>query len=585
MATLPLSGSNVRLLKGIPFNSDYKHTRWFDNKSEQTNYFLSKQVVHTMDKANFQRIEGKGFIAVNKNIDELWGVNYLMFKNETYPSKWFYAFVTKIEYKQKTTTYVYFEIDVFQTWKFDMNFKPSYVIREHQKLWNADGTPVINTIDEGLDYGSDYEISSVNNILPTPRYKWLVIVSKEILGTNEVGGSNIGTPQPLTYYVVPFDDNGYTPPKIITSDVTYDGVSNPVKVLQAIYSSEESVNNIVNIFVTDYFGVPFSLSGSNLTTNEESPFATKKLIKTANVLMVGAINKFKEKVIRHSKVYEGFYSVKESKLLMHPYCNIMLTDFKGNTIDYKPQYIRNTHLDLIFKGSLGTSNFTSCSIKDYNTRGAIGELKDQVSNEVALIDTTPNDVPILTDNLSAFLQGNRNTLQNQKNTTMFNGVMSGVSGVTSAVGSASYGNVGGVLGGISNAIKGAGNTVLGLQQIQAKKHDINNIPPNLQKMGSNTAYDYGNRYNGVFVIKKQIKEEYVKKLEHFFNMYGYKINEVKIPNFHTRKYWNYVQTGDCVVRGNFNNEDLVELKSVFDNGITFWHTDDVGNYALNNEVI
>jgi hypothetical protein len=40
-----------------------------------------------------------------------------------------------------------------------------------------------------------------------------------------------------------------------------------------------------------------------------------------------------------------------------------------------------------------------------------------------------------------------------------------------------------------------------------------------------------------------------------------------------------------VLTGNINNEDLNELKSVFNNGITLWHTDQIGNYALENGVI
>ena len=134
-------------------------------------------------------------------------------------------------------------------------------------------------------------------------------------------------------------------------------------------------------------------------------------------------------------------------------------------------------------------------------------------------------------------------------------------------------------------IQGAGNTVLDLQAMQAKKQDISNVPPQIAKMGSNTAYDFGNGHKGIYVIKKQITEEYRKKLTDFFKMFGYKVNEVKIPNFHTRQNWNYVQTSSCNITGNFNNEDLNELKSVFDNGITLWHTDDVGNYSLGNEVI
>jgi hypothetical protein len=134
-------------------------------------------------------------------------------------------------------------------------------------------------------------------------------------------------------------------------------------------------------------------------------------------------------------------------------------------------------------------------------------------------------------------------------------------------------------------VQGAGNSVLQMQALQAKQKDIDNIPPSIAKMGSNTAYDFGNGYRGIYVIKKQIKDEYIKKLEDFFNMFGYKLNEVKIPNFHTRQNWNYVQTANCNITGNMNNEDLQELKQIFDNGITLWHTDDIGNYSLSNGVI
>ena len=42
MATVPLSGTNVRLLSGVPFYNDYKDTRWFDTKAAQTAYFLNR---------------------------------------------------------------------------------------------------------------------------------------------------------------------------------------------------------------------------------------------------------------------------------------------------------------------------------------------------------------------------------------------------------------------------------------------------------------------------------------------------------------------------------------------------------------
>lgn len=266
---------------------------------------------------------------------------------------------------------------------------------------------------------------------------------------------------------------------------------------------------------------------------------------------------------------------------MYPYTVTILDDFKGNRIELRNEYIQHPNIDIIVKGSLGVSNKVSYGVYNYSNSGSGSTIT--LSNEHALINNNPSDLPIINDNLAAFLQGHKNSLQVQKAQAVWNGIGSGVSG--GIAGAAAAPNPIGVASAGASIVQGAGNTVLQLQSIEAKQKDISNVPPQIQKMGSNTAYDFGNGYNGVFVIKKQIKTEYRKKLEDFFNMYGYKRNEVKMPNFHTRRYWNYVQTASCVITGNFNNEDLVELKSVFDSGITLWHTDDVGNYALSNEVI
>jgi hypothetical protein len=47
MATVPLSGTNIRLLTGVPFSNDYKNTRWFDTREAQTSYFLAKPTTYT----------------------------------------------------------------------------------------------------------------------------------------------------------------------------------------------------------------------------------------------------------------------------------------------------------------------------------------------------------------------------------------------------------------------------------------------------------------------------------------------------------------------------------------------------------
>lgn len=596
MAVVPLSGTNIRLLSGIPFNNDYKHSRWFTSKATQTSYFTSKPVVHSINQANFQRIEGKHFIAVDRSIDELWSTNYIMFQNAQYNSKWFYAFVTKLEYKQRNNTYVHFEIDVLQTWKFDMNFKPSFVVREHRPLWNADGSPVINTIDEGLDYGTTYETVDLQTYKPQSPFFFLVIAMKEKRHWNEGSQDNKitptlnGLPQPLTYYVHPFTATGLVP------EIQVDGKrlvhsAEILDVLEGIFTSEDAVNNVVSTYVTDYIGldIPYD-SNSNImnfpaTNFERADFSDNANLNFSTVHLKKAVN-YSRLTKDFGNKYDGYHNVTESKLLMYPYTQLIIEDFRGNRLAVKNEYIEDSNIKLSVMGSMGTTNKVTYGILNYLTSQLTDTGKNTMTLEQALINSDPNDLPIINDYLSAYLQGNRNSINTQRNQAYFNAISSMVSSTVGGVGSATAKSPSGI--GVASSgvgvVKGAGQGVLDLQAIQSKIKDADNMPPQMTKMGSNTMFDYGNQYTGVYVIKKQIHKEYRKILTDFFNMFGYKANEVKVPNFMTRQNWNYVQTLNCVITGNFNNEDLQELKNVFDNGITLWHTDDIGNYSLANEV-
>lgn len=597
MAVVPTSGSNVRILSGIPWNRDYAHTRYFDTQSQQTSYMLGRNVVEQMDEANIVRIEGRHYIQVKGQVDKYWNANYLMFQNAEFNNKWFYAFITKIEYIQKNLTRIYFDIDIFQTWHFDVSWKPSFVIREHRPLWNADGSPVINTVDEGLDYGTIMETVSIENYVPFNDVFFLVIVTKNVMHEDSSLKGKItpvlnGSPQPLSFYVHPFKMDGTSP------NVSFGGagisLSNIDKVLNALYADEDAVNNIVSLYVTEHVGMNMSYDGTTLgvdsgklgavtVTQVENPsdpddiFTTLFLLEHSNYQT--SVGDFGDK-------YAGYHSVTESKLLMHPYTSLIIDDLKGNRAEFKNEFINNVNLLLTVRGSLGTSNKVAYSIANYGNR-ALGSAQERLwaTVESAMINSNPNDVPVITDMLSAYLQGNRNSLEVQKSSIQFNGAMNALGGVANTVGSAMQGDIGGALGSGLGVVQGAGNAVLEIQGMEAKQKDISNIPPNIAKQGSNSYFDFGNQIKGVYVIKKQITPEYRKKLEDFFKLYGYKTNEVKIPNFHTRQNWNYVQTNSCNVTGNINNNDLEAYKSIFNNGITLWHTNDVQNYSLSNGVI
>jgi hypothetical protein len=83
-----------------------------------------------------------------------------------------------------------------------------------------------------------------------------------------------------------------------------------------------------------------------------------------------------------------------------------------------------------------------------------------------------------------------------------------------------------------------------------------------------------------------IKEEYAKLLDNFFQSYGYKVNEVKIPNITGRLNWNYVKTLECNILGDIPQGDMQKLKQMFNNGITFWHNPSTFlDYSQSNYIV
>ena len=86
------------------------------------------------------------------------------------------------------------------------------------------------------------------------------------------------------------------------------------------------------------------------------------------------------------------------------------------------------------------------------------------------------------------------------------------------------------------------------------------------------------------LVSKQILPEYAKIIDEYFTAFGYKVCRIKAPNITGRPAWNYVKTIGAQVSGNIPEYAETALKAMLNNGVTFWHTNDVGNYSLDNSI-
>lgn len=153
-------------MKGVPLDNTYSDTIYFANATDQYNYFSTLTGNKVFNQQTYQRVN-KGTLRLQVLADEIYDYDYLMFRNTSYGSKWFYAFINKVNYINDTTTEVEYELDVIQSWMFEAVLEPSYVEREHTSSdvigEHLETEPVklgeyrCNAVDFDIDSFNDYD--------------------------------------------------------------------------------------------------------------------------------------------------------------------------------------------------------------------------------------------------------------------------------------------------------------------------------------------------------------------------------------------------------------------------------------------
>lgn len=121
--------TNIKLLKNVPLDPTFDHTIYFGSASAQFNYF-ERKTAFNLNNYTYQRVN-RGVARVGIKADSLYNCNYMMFQNSAYGSKWFYAFITSVEFVNNECSEVHFKLDVMQTWFFDYTVDMCFVEREH----------------------------------------------------------------------------------------------------------------------------------------------------------------------------------------------------------------------------------------------------------------------------------------------------------------------------------------------------------------------------------------------------------------------------------------------------------------------
>ena len=542
--------TNLKLLKST-LSLDNMNQIKFASATSQYNYFNS---LTKLESSNFTYQRKDNVIRYPAHIDTLMEYDYCMYQNSNYTNKWFYAYIVRMEYVNDNMTNIYIKTDPYQTWQFDLTFKQSFVEREHVN----DDTAGLHTVPENLETGEFV----VDNIFDLNWYddfsgadQFLVCVAVSDLPTDDSGTHFEPQRNSLLNYAKTVND--------IYSGLLYCIFPTPIyaSIFISRFDSDAKAQAINNVFL-----VPRKFVLDSLGNNKQG-------VTTVNLYNTGQSQaEFVFFVIQNTTGVEELqtysylpptslhgYTPRNKKLLTGAYHYMLVSNNAGQeaTFNYE-DFIDNSPSFKI----IGTLS-SGCDIKlmpnDYKFVTP--------NNPLYVYSITGAKLPIcswINDPYTNWLT------QNSVNTGI------GIAGSVIAAGV-------GVATGNPIAVTSG---LLGVAQSLGSVYEHSLVPK--QAEGNintgNLAFSL-NKCNFI-MYDMSIKPEYSAIIDKFFDLYGYKVNIVKVPNITGRRNWNYVKTIDCNIEGYIPQEDLAEIKGMFNNGVTIWHNPSTFlDYSQNNDII
>lgn len=490
--------STIHILRNVPLDNTYQNTIHFNSSTAQASYFqgLAKYTVNNYTYQRNERALRVGILA-----DILYDCNYIMYKNTAYGNKWFYAFITRVEYVNDNASNVYFEIDVMQTWYFNYTVLPSFVEREH----SVTDDPGDNIVTEPVDLGP--------------------IICENMAGTTHFNSYS-------AIIATAYDEDD-------TPGGVYGGLFSGVKYIPALLDNSSQINQLLEFIQ--------SATEANVVDSIVSIF-----IMPTDFFTTG-----KAPVVEVAKVYKNTtlsgYTPKNKKLLTYPF-NYLGVDCGNAATTYRYEWFDESDTCDFSMTSCITPN-PEIALTPVGYNGAEYNYTEQ------LIMRDFPQCAFAVDSYKAYIAQGGYARDLMKAITAAGGLLM----------SAGTGNVPGMVGSV---VAGAGAD---LNMVMAQHQ------PDEVRGANSGSVDVANRTKNFYFKQMHVTYEYAQIIDEFFNVYGYATNRVKLPNISTRPVWNYVKTRDVSITGSVPVDDMAKIKSIYNNGVTFWHDGTkVGHYELDN---
>lgn len=575
---IPPTGT-IQMLAGVHLNPKQEDTLWYDTTASRDAAFDSF-VYATYTEQSYSR-PTRNSVKIQDTADRLYKCSYMRFKNgAAFGGQWIYCFVLAVEYVNNNTCEVFYQIDDMITWFPQCELRQCFVEREIP----ATDRLFENLIPENLETG-EYTINgNIPVNLGEPCY--LLACAKDRDGDitfTYLEDSHLSIP--LKYYAF-YLNSPYNPEQ---------PENNIVALLQQYYKDNNSPENIISINA-----IPSILLSTDGST--DIPYDYGIDIVTGK-LSVGL------KMPSNPLNFEWFVDVtpaldnyipKNKKLHTFPYKYIQLSNNSGQIVNYNYEDFvfeqGTSEPTRIYFQIMGTPYGLPCMLmipKNYKTV----EIDE---DEGCVLSNFPS-IPWVTDTYKAYLAQNRasittSLLCSAVSTLASSAISFGGGQALQALGNAMQFERPGSLMGQYNTISGtqqmAGSVINGgvsigaqIAQTIAKLHDAKQQPNTVHGLSQCDAFSVMCDILKYEIMPYSIKAEQAKLIDDYFSAYGYAQHKIKIPNTHSRPFWNYTKTQGCIVVGDVPADALARISAIFDRGIRFWkHNSNIGDYSLNNSV-
>ena len=533
MAVTP--NTDLYLLQ-CPIELDNRNQINFSTPEAQFNYFNN---LPKLEAENFTYQRKDNIIRFPAHIDTLLAYTYVMYRNTNYGTKWFYAYITDMQYINDNMTAITISTDVWQTWCFNLSIKKSFVEREHVE----NDTFGLHTIPENIEYGeyvnnsnSSFDISTtISNTYIAVQVTELTPKAYAVIGSRQrVYG---GLPQGCWI--------------ILLDPADYNNINNFVR----CYDNNNLAEAIVSMSL-----IPKSLAGSSpigLSIDEDTyPYDIWLMPASTSATTLGTYTWNRNTSING-------YVPKNNKLFTSPYNYLMITNNGGMDITYRWEDFSSSN-----------ANFTvravpkqGCDIKLTPSNYKATDLNGGYEWSV-----TAQKLPCISWNSDYYLNWQAVNGANIKVQT----TLSALNFAGGVVGSMLGMNTG---GGVMSFASEVANT---MQQIREAK-----MTPDSAQGNTNTGdinFSLGKvSFTG---YKMSIKAEYARKIDEFFNAFGYQVNEFKNVQYTSRQSWNYIKTKGISIEAQIPQGDLQSIKDIFNNGVTMWHNPSTFmDYSQSNNIV